>query len=130
MTAHPPLSRAARLPQPQLLPVGLSLPVGLLVSSLDVCCWLGSEVARGEPLRQVGRAVGVAPPSAVSRSRRPDSSRPPQLVPSPAGQIAAALAVAWHLAPALPRPVLVLVRSLEIRRDVRCGCRVRTPRGI
>jgi hypothetical protein len=130
VTAHPLLLRAARLPQPQLMPVGLSMPVGLLVSSAEVCCWLGWAVAPGEPLRQVGWAVRVAPPAAVSRSHRPDANRPPQPVPSPRGQIAAALAVALHLAPALPRPGLVLVRSLEIRRGVRYGYRVRTPPGI
>jgi hypothetical protein len=95
-----------------------------------VCYWLGWEVAPGEPLRQVGWAVRVALPAAVSRSHRPDANRPPQPVPSPRGQIAAALAVALHLALALPRPGLVLVRSLEIRRGVRYGYRVRTPPGI
>lgn len=104
------------------------MPVGLLVSLVDVCCWLGWEVAPGEPLRQVGWAVRVPPPAAVAGLHCPDSYRPPQPVRSPRAQIAAALAVALRLAPALPRPGLV--RSLEIRRDVRFGYRVRTPPGI
>ena len=124
MTAPPLLLRAARLPQPQLMPVGLLVPL------VDVYCWLGWAVAPGEPLRQVGSAVRVALAAVVSRSHRPDLNRPPQPVPSPRAQIAAALAVALHLAPALPRPMLVLFRSLEIRRGARCGYRVRTPPGI
>ena len=129
MTAHPLLLRAARLPQQQLMPVGLLMPVELLVPLVDVRCWPGWEVAPGEPLRQVGWAVRVAP-AAVSRSHRPDLNRPPQPVPSPRAQLAAALAVALYLAPALPRPMRVLVRSLEIRRGARYGSRVRTPPGI
>jgi hypothetical protein len=130
VTAHPLLLRAARLPQQQLMPVALLMPVGLLVPLVDVCCWLDWEVAPGEPLRQVGWAVRAAPPAAVSRSHRPDLNRPPQPVPSPPAQIVAALAVALHLVPALPRPMLVLVRSLEIRRGARYGYRGRTPPGI
>jgi hypothetical protein len=110
--------------------VAALMEVGSLVPVLDVCCWLGWQVASGERLSQVGWAVQVAPPAPVSRPHRPDSNWPPQPVPSPGGWMAAALAVALHRAPALPRPVLALVRSLQIRRGVRCGCRVRTPPGI
>jgi hypothetical protein len=130
---HLRLLRAARLSQPRLLQVmwvGLLMRAGLLVALPDGCCWLGREAAPGAPLRQVGRAARVAPPAAVSRSHRPDASRPPQPVPNYRRQIAAALAVALHWPRALPRPVLVLVGSLEIRRGVRYGCRVRTPPGI
>jgi hypothetical protein len=130
VTAHLLLLRAARPPQPQLMSVGLLMPVGLLVPLVDVCCWLGWEAAPEEPLRQVGWAVRVAPAAAVSRPHCLDLNRPPQPVPSPRAQIAAALAVALHLAPALPRPMLVLFRSLEIRRGARYGYRVRTPPGI
>jgi hypothetical protein len=118
------------MPVGLLMPVELLVPVGLLVPLVDVCCWLGWEAAPGEPLRQVGWAVRLAPAAAVSRSHPPDLNRAPQPVPSPRAQIAAALAVALHLAPALPRPMLVLFRSLEIRRGARYGYRVRTPPGI
>ena len=136
MTAHPLLLRAARLPQPRLLQVGLwlwvgsSLRVALLVAVPDVCCWLGREVAHGEWLSQVGWAVPVARSAPVSRPYRPDSNRPAQPVLSSWEQILSALAVARHRARVLAQPVRVLVQSLETRRGVRYGCRVRTPPGI
>jgi hypothetical protein len=124
---------AAGRPQLRWLTVGLLLRVGslmragLLEPAPDGCSPLGWQAASGEWLSQVGWASRAVPPVPPLQPHRSDSNRPPQAVPSPRGWIAAALAVAAHRARALPRPVLVLLRSLEIRWGGRCECRVRTP---